>query len=55
MPVILVPVIVFISDVLAMYWRKKKCSFFRKTGNIIIDVDVIYNGLVRFFLDMIIK
>lgn len=30
LPVILVSFIVFIFAVLAMYWRKKKCSFFRK-------------------------
>lgn len=59
LPVILVVVIGLIFAVIGMYLRfirrRKKCSFFRKKGNISIDFDVIYCGFISFFLGMITK
>lgn len=50
LPVILAVVLVLISAVIGAYltWKKKKCFFFRKKGNILIDVDVIYCGFISF-------
>lgn len=51
-PVILVIVIVFAVIAIGMYLifmpRKEKCPFFRKKGNIIIEVHVIYCGFISF-------
>lgn len=42
LPVILAVVLLLTLAGLGMFlWKKEKCSFFRKKGNIIIEVDVI--------------
>lgn len=48
LPVILLVIIVLISAVIGAYltWKKERCFFCRKKGNIIIAVDVIYCGFI---------
>lgn len=50
LPVILVVILVLIFAVIGMYltWKKEKFSFCRKKGNIIIDVDVMFCGIISF-------
>lgn len=52
LPVILVVILVLIPAVIGTYliymWKKEKYSFCRKKGNIIIDVDVMYCGVISF-------
>lgn len=52
LPVILVVILVLIFAVIGIFlifmWKKKKYSFCRKKGNIIINVDVIYCGVISF-------
>lgn len=47
-PVILVIVFAVIGMYLIFMWRKEICHFFRKKGNIIIEVHVIYCGFISF-------